>query len=387
MPFKTTRDLVPYSIERVQERYLADGRMEIDEVCQVDWSLKNQFLKAMLPDVSLGTTSIFGGDIELSTQLTFNQGVVIPVDGNFPTINRLYQRLPLNRLSPERHRENKRLFAVSAVLADNEGYPARDANTGNYLAATGPVDPVLNPGGIFSQAGQCRIIVTYAHLTYNPLPDDSVANDPTNSELCRYVTRVAAYSGRNLPLAGSTFQYHRPIRFGPLQQEWRDLPEPVPKTFNEVHWTYTWHMVPRPTLALKRFLGKVNQTTFDAGNTPSTAPVGTMLYLVPEISKPYFTVSGNQVVDISVHFLYRNYLLETGDAANPVIERCGHNHVFVPSLNTMVRAARTSGVTLAFLSDKDKPNTWDHNIFDYVELNNLFRFEGPPVGGNPYEPI
>lgn len=364
MAFVTTRGSVQYDLlPQYTERFTDRGQQELVQLAIVPWDNKDAFITAVMPDVSSGTTTI--GQIRASPYTANPVGVD-------------FRRVAMNRLAPQAHPVKTAYKVCDAQLVQGMGWPKQSAsNDIEFRTQLGPSETT----------GKAAVQLTFRTLPYDTTATDDTAN--ATNELCRYVSRRADPSHRNMELPGQRIRLFEPRGNPPVMTPMggKFLSGAV-KTITWRHLSYTWHMVPSiPRVALY-YGGRVNQFMFDNDDATAMKGLGhpgTLLFMGAKISDPYSTVSGRRVWDITynfLHFLDLN-VYKSGEAM-------GHNHLFSPQHNRFGRA-------WVFQRHADLPAAWQLaefaafgftaprdfinaepagcNIYDYVDLNNLFKLD------------
>lgn len=391
--FSTNRDEIGYEIraEGYHEHYGADGGQEITEVCYVNWNQRDAFIRAILPDVTVGEDNA-----NLAFQISAWDGSFIWNDANGNPSQRrvVVNRRGMYRKLPQRHRNYRHLYAVGAEVMGGIGYPSVSNTRLQFYRGKQPgVD------------GKAVVAVTYRPLTYVANVEDQFTNEEVSdgattapeSELARYVTREVSMASKAMVMQGTAFGLYDDAGSRTSQ-----CPDNFAKPFVELHLTYTWHMVPHVPYAARYLVGMVNGTRFDFHSdvirTPNGMQVGLILYLDYEVSKRYYTCTGTEVRDITYHFLgriHRNYLREarvpTGFARvqsiAPLPATCGHNHFWLPSANAFLMGFRPQPIpgmpagnnrTPQLTNNRSSatPNYPGTQVHDYGNLHALFRLDG-----------
>lgn len=358
--FVTTRSNVSYDmLPEFSESCPEAGQLERVQDCYVAWSQKDNFLKAILPDVLVdngGHGGLTGETLVLNAYREMN-----PVTGNLAVTTSL--RKQLLRFAPQKHPNVGHLYAMAATV-EPLGYPVEN----------GGILQVKQSGNI---DGAARVRVTWKSLPFAVDVTDGIANASTGSEFLRWCSIKTSFAGQNLEVPGTRLELYDPITGIFLRQ----LPTGLRKTFAESHIMVKWHMVPLVPNAAHLMAGRVNLTAF---NTPAASGAthqvfrqgfrrGTLLYLSYECSEPYTTIGGNRVFDICYHFLHRDNM--NGWRAWGT----GHNFLFSAIENAWVRA----GIAANFVGGggglqfpiQDNPHDAGKNIADYMELTNLWKID------------
>jgi len=369
--FRTTRGSIEYELlPNYTERFTSKGQQEIIHYVKLPWDKKDAFITAVMPDVSTGGV-ITNGKFTLTP--------FAPADRYDVRV----ERREINRLLPQVHPTRSKFYVEGVVLVQGGGYPS--AVAGDMAFKTGQ--------GVDAKTGVAILEVTYRTLPYDATQADSVANLATATELGRYVSRKSTPSHKNLALPGRRIV---------LYDEFNNLMatrvnDSTTKTFSWQHLVYTWHMVPGVPRAATLYGGMVNSYTFDEEDTvflKGTGLPGTILYVGGNVSEPYTTISGTRVWDISYNFLhfYNIAIYNTQGGIRPA-NAIGHNHIFSPQFNKFGRAwlpqlPTETGMAAAWLWPAGivrelaagRPGFADkgfagRNIYDYVDLENLFRLD------------
>ncbi len=386
--FKTLRNQVPYYEDISYRETYREGSKEAVRICLVSADALDLFVADMMED-AVADVAASGLTIDFRA-----------ADG--PTLetiqpNNTHPTYKLRRKLPEPHpRQAISHLVVSEVgVLKGEGYPG--IISGAMAPMTrGPLLESAFPGGIIPKTalapeipGMVRLAVTYKSLRYNAsITDAQIGTVPAvvtygtlgsyddttvspletpggpgvvgQCELVRYVTRRAKPAGQNIPLAGTQAVW---AATGNGPNPGRLVGEKIPRTLPSTHLTYIWRAVPHVPWTAGAYIGKVNFFRFDRlGSIVGGIFRGELLYLYPEVSEPYVTVSGNTVFDITYHFERR---------------QPGHNFIFrseVFDFRRVIHRHRPNGTllpNLALVTD-DRPYFAGHNIRDYVDLSALF---------------
>lgn len=368
--FRTTRGLIEYELlPQYTERWTSQGQQEITQFAIVDWDKKDNFITAVMPDVSIGDQ--MDDPIRITAYCPGRPIVTLP-------------RARLVRLLPQVHPARPLFYVADAVVVQGMGWPGVSGNDITFNEGTAP----------HTRTGKAIIQITFRTLPYSANLDDAYTNTGGASELLRYVSRRCSTSHKNLPLPGKRLRLY--------DEQLRPIPatflESVTKAFSWQHLSWTWHMVPRLPRAAVYYGGKVNEVDFDATDSKilrGHGYPGTVLYLGVTSSDVYSTRSGMQVHDYTFNFLHLLDIAVFSDNAGDKI--IGHNHLFSPQFNKFGRA-----FVYQSLADPDLPAEWGwvhnlaahagfiamvnppsfsgpiasgFNIYDYVDLNNLFKMD------------
>lgn len=294
---KTFRGSIPYA-EMMEYGTVFQGgeAVESRRLLLCNWNDRYNLTLSMLPRVAIGAAT--------GETLTISKFNIQPNPGP-TTVN----RLALNRSEPERHPVYPHLFAAHAREIEGVGSPTLDPNTGAMSWSQTPA-PNQTPN-----TGLAKVEITYKVFPYaiNAYTDVQVNQNKGpgalgSYESCRYTSLKAKGSIKvfSFPAGGGTFWEVFP-RNGQNRMAVND-----PGVFQvpQVHLSYTWHMVPKVPGAALSMMGCVNSQVFDVVDRKlpwqtQSYPIGTVLYLHPEISDPYWMVDGLPVVDITYHCIYQ----------------------------------------------------------------------------------
>jgi hypothetical protein len=370
--FTTTRDNISYHMMPDYRESYAEGHFTREQVCLVDWNLKDNFLSAILPQVRIDDT------VEI-------EDLALHVYGAPAGKRATSKRLKLERKNPQVHPNDETMFAADYEVLQGVGYPVKDSDS-QFAFKT------LTGSGLSTTYGKSLIKVVWKTLPYRVDISDAATNAIGASELIRYCSVKTSYAGQNLEIPpGRTPLEMTNIngtRFAPP----RPLPFNIRRPFSEVHVMITWHYVPVVPNAARFYQGRVNET---AVTNPSPVYRGTfrrgcLLYLNPEVSEEYYTFGDSsgarRVVNITYHFLWRDNDIDAGNEAS-----LGHNFMFSPAEGRMLRVCRGVfvGGNLTFpIGDVPWPTNRPFgaaglreggNIHDYVEMHNLFRVDAATV--------
>jgi len=253
----------------------------------VPWAKKDDFLRAILPDV----------------------------ERNLTDVRRLTRKLP------EKHPRRPLLFADGAELVKGVGFPDSDGQDPNWLWFSSQAQ---------RGSGMAEIRVTWRHLTYQADVEDDQTTPPNAilrpaPELKRYITRYTTPNVEATNIGGSIFKFVRTAGDIVAGVAASDVGTETPaKILPFTELKYVWHMVPGiPPAVLREFNGTiypgtVNRVSFDVFALGGVvyAP-GTLLFLGAEISEPYLIGAGfTEVRDITYTFTHRpqgwNFLYRRG---------------------------------------------------------------------------
>lgn len=396
--YLTYRGVVRYSMsETIQEKFPTRGEQQTAySLARVPWSRKNDFLAAVLPDVSIG--AITGEQLNL---------------GSYGTTNKMYDRLTLTRSIPQQHPVFRNMYVVDATVIGGDGAPFKDDDL-KWITFR----EIGDDGN--RQTGFAKIALTWSTLPYYPylfdttvdgvtVPDEDLTNITCNldgyNELPRYTKVRVINKGQNLQIKGRVFYFTKDdgteaIRVNDVAT---GLPLPVPEANQSIYspsllLSVTWYMVPAVPLAQYSLLNHVNQTSdlwFPQTFLPIQPQTGTLLHLGFEISDPYFTFSGTQVIDVTTALLYRpggdDY--NRGHNATWCGQERGFRRVVAGKVST---TAATGFTTPATLPNHHTANESDRllgvdasgnrfNIHEFGELANLWKFESPPAEVTPWD--
>lgn len=409
---------VRYSIgQEFNEHYPTDGSPKtFSTICIVRADQKDQFLGAILPDV-----------YEDNTDQRANGQMTMTAFGQSPVVR--YWRNPLVRLSPERHPIRSRAYVVNADVVSGAGYVAKtpdnipahlDPDNGiipetilpgwpTYRSAGVAIDPETDKIIPTVSEGYIRIAVTWRDLPYElnvggridsgttaDAASDAFANSASNSEIVRYCVFKPQPKGQNAGITGGKLFYVKDdgtILMDPRNPTVPALAPLESQTFFNpmINFSITWKMVPRipfAALALQGFCNDAQNIPFPTTLLKDKPDVGTLRFVSPEVSDPYYTVSDGQVFDITYAVSYR-------PGGNTTPNR-GWNSTWcgvVRDIRRVVFGEYTSGVikdsagntitlpvTTADGSNQPARRTAKAGcIAPFGDLQNLFRFEGAPV--------
>jgi hypothetical protein len=280
-------------------------------------------------------------------------------------------RQQLLRLPPQRHPQYPHLWVQQVEISRVGGIVRRDPQSGDVRVdwptpdwPTPPEDQPPPPPGkppppppqdpnrrLFWYEGAIEARVWFRPLPYDPgtVESNQSLNTSSASELPRYVRRQMRTSVQDIPLqpghVRNPFYWLDGPDAGTQILNVEQMAESISTLLMQplLHLKYTWHMVPAVPIHALEWVGCVNQTVFDPQNyrlpvqweTVEFRP-GTILYLYPEISAPYYDIAGHRVYDITYHFLYRdNWTSGPYDpAARPADGGdhfgIGHNFLYCP---------------------------------------------------------
>jgi hypothetical protein len=310
---------------------------------------------------------------------------------------------------------------VDATVLRGQGYPSSTKvigqnsltfrtrpghNNAPQLLPGESEDSVGIPNYIEAKEGYVDISVTWRDLPYQVKVRNTVfgnesedanaeVNSPNGCELMRYCIFKPHPKGNNTTIAGGSMYFADddgqliPAAGNPAQP--LAVIEAQPFITPAATYSITLKMVPRIPIAAELLRGFVNQAdnfSLPANIFPGPKPaVGTLLYTGYELSDMYYTVSGQPVWDVTYSIGYR----PSGQGPYR-----GWNSAFCTKRRDFRRAVfgelRTSPprivttynnvVVLPVTSDTaatqvDRATERDANIYDFAELINLFRFEGP----------
>ncbi len=413
-------DRVRYSMgQEFNEHYPTDGSPRtFSTVCIVKAEDKQNFLGAILPDV-----------YEDTANQSTTQQLVMTAFGQSPVIR--YWRNPLVRLSPERHPIRSRAYVVDAVVVSGAGYVAKNpSNIPSYADNAGQIIPeeILPGWPTYRTAGVAidpetdkivptvgegyiRVAVTWKDLPYEvnvggrtdsgitaDAASDAFANNATRSEIVRYCVFKPQPKGQNAGIAGGELYYVKDD--GTLLLKPNGQPALAPlesQTFYNplINFSIIWKMVPRvpfAAFAMQGFCNEKQNIPFPETILKDKPDAGTIRYVAPEISDPYYTVSDGQVFDITYNITYRpggNTTPNRGwNSTWCGIVRDIRRVVFGILEGGVIKTAKAVDggvpiqlpVTTADGSNQDaRRTTKSACIAPFGELQNLFRFEGAPL--------
>lgn len=401
----------------LNEHYPTDGSPRtFSTICVVKAEDKQNFLGAILPDV-----------YEDANNQSTTQQLVMTAFGQTPVVK--YWRNPLVRLSPEQHPIHRRAFAVKADVVGGVGYATKspqnipahlDADGGllpeeitqgwlTFRSAGVAIDPDTNKAVPTVGEGYLRIAVTWQDLPYeikigrqdangnsSDAGADIIANASDSSEIVRYCIFKPQPKGQNVGISGGKLFYVKDDGSLLMTPGPTIVPVLAPlenQTFYnpQINFSITLKMVPRvpfAALAMQGFCNEKQSIPFPPAILKDKPDVGTLRYISPEISDPYYTVSGQQVFDITYAISYR-----PGGNTTPNrgwnstwcgvvrdIRRVVFGEYVAPNIKDADGNIITLPRTTADGSDQDARRTAKAGcIAPFGELQNLFRFEGGPV--------
>ncbi len=341
MSFTTTRGNVDYDLMPQYREMYAEGHFAIEQIAIVDWNDKDRFLSGVMPDVAVGQDL---GEV-------LNLHLYGSVAGSLATS----VRKELRRYDPQSHPNYQKMIATDYEVLNPLGYPKEEG--GEFVTRSHSAPD-----------GKCLIRLTWKALPYL-LGSDASAN--ANSEILRYCSIKTSYAGQNLEIPFSRVQRQNQFSFFTDFGTENGLVQNVNlrRPFSEVHVAITWHYAPKLPRAATMFMGRVNQAALSVQNGvyQQTFRPGTLLYLNAEVSEQFYTFSMQRVVNITYHFLWRDYGLNFG---------VGHNHFF----NAFTwRNARTAVKIGGVGPVQDAPWPAGKNLFDYVDMINLFKIDSDTI--------
>lgn len=286
-PKGDTATRVPYAVlqDIYSEDYRGSDGTEISFTALVPWSQRDNFVKAVMPDVAF-----------------------VPDD-----LGGLWR---LNRYLPEYHPEKNWLYCVNAKVVRPIGAPK---------TPTTPAEQEMFQWIQYNgdDAG-AEVQVTFRELPYfADKTDAQVLADPER-ELIRYVSRKAKPTGEAIQVGGPAFYWSLDPAVGGLVQQLGN--EGAARVLPTGDLTYTCHFWPVgaiphavlgqtqsfPSLAgnddVNGFLGRCNGTNFDNTGFALAADQyvpGTLVYLSCEFGDLYYSPTGLEVVDFTLTMQYR----------------------------------------------------------------------------------
>jgi hypothetical protein len=376
MDFNTVRgprsaptETVPYTLTAdFSDNYPeSPGRRTFHSVVRVQADLADKFLQSILPDV------------KADTQLV-SQVLNLSPFGVEENEEKRYYRQRLTRYDPLEHPLHPRAYAAEAQVIGGDGYPGVE---NNWL--------MFKRRGS-DEAGYVRIGITFRDQPYVTVVEDDEIHAPDGSEILRFCQFRCVPRGQSIPTKGQVAYYvdddGEMIRTGGGSTPFMPVPEGLPIYFPSIEFEVIWRMVPRVPLAaflLQNTVNMYRDFKVPASLLPYDASpdVGTILYKSYSPSDIYYTVSGQEVYDITYRFLYR-----PGGAE---IQR-GHNSAFCPKngirdMRRIVYASLAGGGTLDPVfqlpistgNDEARWTKVGHNSHNFAQHANLFRLEAGPA--------
>lgn len=373
-------------------------------VCRVKSEDEWNFVKSILADVIEGP-EIVGPDMDMGAY-DFVAGA-----------SHLYRRNSLIRFDPQQHPIHEAAFAVDAQVLTGKGWPVRSP-TGDLTFRTKPTFPgIAGVGPAERNApvdGYVDIGVTWKDLPYNVnnfrtdtgdiVDGNFYANLPEQSELCRYCIFKPTVKGSNLQISGANI-FFVDDSGAVILDTGGTLPyqvkEPQPFFVPAATFSITIKMVPRVPLGaamMQSCVNAFNNVPIPANIFPRKPDIGCLLYLGYELSDRYYTCSGMECYDITYAVGYRK-----GGAGSSFLNR-GWNSAYctkrmdfrriVAGIYTGGNITRaTDGAIIAAAGpDHFTPVTTNatefgleritdagFNTYDFVDMQNIFRFEGAKI--------
>lgn len=357
---------IPYT-EKAEYTEKFGREIEIKRLCICRWSQRQDFIRAMCPDVRVG-----GAPLGMQRTKVINR---LELDVNSATYTEL-QRYPIQRHHPEEHPRVPGVFCVEGEVVTGLGVPDNGDLLGSrYVRFMERNQVTGNP----TDDGYAEVMLTYRFLPFLVNVDDTLTNvannDPTllRSELLRYVSRAPKPGSDSYQIAGNTMYEF---------DSGNVIPENIPRVFPKLHLAYTWHMAPvvPPTAYTMQGLAS-DHRLFDhagiSGILGNARLAGDALYLYPEIGPVYTIGIGRPVRDITYHFLYKQptniMLFRSSRLADP-FGPAG------PGFAGFVLPIRRG---TAPTYDTDKPHKPGDTIYSYGRLESLFMAITPTVGTRP----
>jgi hypothetical protein len=271
-------------VDGFKEHY-RDGRMVVERVYSVPWSIRSAFMEYMLGFSQSKQSVVIGGGGNAAPSFFISR--VIPAQD--PERPFLYCR-------------DVELLKGNGAWVPNPNTFAQNADGSTFFDANN--HPVLIDCLQYQDTSTNGDGIGFYKATFMDVDFEirSDANPPKNPnvpvELGRWVSRKYTYASQNIPLANLLVQF---ADDGTL------IPEAGPGLIiTGQDCIFEWHEVPDvPEAAITACVGHINLQAFDGLGGYPQFPAGTLLCMAPAKQR-YRTRVGRVAWEIKYHFLYKS---------------------------------------------------------------------------------